>query len=68
MIYDLKRNLNTDGHQFHQYQQSQQSPLILSELKKDHDIWRWKSRSWDKFQAFKRVLIFLIFLIFWQQH
>jgi hypothetical protein len=24
--------LNSDGHQFHQYQQNEQSPLILSEL------------------------------------
>jgi hypothetical protein len=34
------------GNQFHQYQQS---PLILTELNKhknDHDIRRWKSRSW----------------------
>jgi len=33
-------------HQFHQYQQNEQSPLILAELteyKKDHNIWRWKS-------------------------
>jgi len=30
-------------------EQNKQSPLILTELtehKKDHDIWRWKSRSW----------------------
>jgi hypothetical protein len=36
-----KESLNTDGHQFHQYQQNKQSPLILTELtehKKDHDI------------------------------
>ena len=33
--------LNSDGHQFHQYQPNEQSPLILTELtehKKDHDI------------------------------
>jgi hypothetical protein len=39
----------SDGHQFHQYQQSKQSPLILTELtnhKKDNCIWCWKSRSW----------------------
>jgi hypothetical protein len=29
-----KESLNSDDHQFNQYQQ------------KDHDIWRWKSRSW----------------------
>jgi hypothetical protein len=40
----MKRNI--DGHQFHQYQQNEQSPLILTEHKKDHDIWCWKSRSW----------------------
>jgi hypothetical protein len=37
------------GHQFHQYQQSEQPTLILTELtehKKDRDIWHWKSRSW----------------------
>ena len=43
--------LKSDGHKFHQYQQNEQSPLILTELtehkaKKDHDIWRWKSKFW----------------------
>ena len=44
-----KESLNSDSHQFHQYQQNKQSPLILTEVtehKKDHDVWRWKSRSW----------------------
>jgi hypothetical protein len=27
-----KESLNNDGHQFHQYQQNEQSPLILTEL------------------------------------
>jgi hypothetical protein len=27
-----KERLNRDGHQFHQYQQNKQSPLILTEL------------------------------------
>ena len=27
-----KESLNSDGHQFHQYQQNEQSPLILTEL------------------------------------
>jgi hypothetical protein len=27
-----KENLNNDGRQFHQYQQNEQSPLILTEL------------------------------------
>ena len=26
-----KYNLNSDGHQFHQYQQNEQSPLILTD-------------------------------------
>jgi len=37
-----RKVLNSDGHQFHQYQQNKQSPLILTELtehKKYHDIW-----------------------------
>jgi hypothetical protein len=37
-----KENLNSDGHQFNQYQQNKQSPLILTELaehKQDHDMW-----------------------------
>ena len=42
-----KRNLCGDGHQFHKYQQNEQSPLLLSHwIHKDHDIWRWKYRSW----------------------
>ena len=44
-----KESLNSDGHQFHQYQQNEQSTLILSELtehNKDHDIWRWKCMFW----------------------
>jgi len=28
----LKENLYSDGHHFHQYQQSKQSPLILTKL------------------------------------
>ena len=39
-----KEILNSDGHQIHQYQQNQQSLLILAELtehKNDHCIWRW---------------------------
>jgi hypothetical protein len=27
-----KESLSSDGHQFHQYQQNEQSPLILAEL------------------------------------
>jgi len=37
----LKESLNSDGHQFQQYQQSEHSPLILAELtehKTDRDI------------------------------
>ena len=31
----MKRKfINSDGHQFHQYQQNEQSPLILNEHKK----------------------------------
>jgi hypothetical protein len=36
-----KESLNSDGHQFHQYQLNEQSPLVLTELtehKKGHDI------------------------------
>jgi hypothetical protein len=32
-----KQCLNSNGHQFHQYQQNEQSPLNLTEHK-DHDI------------------------------
>ena len=28
----MKKSLNSDSHQFHQYQQTKQSPLILIEL------------------------------------
>jgi len=28
----MKRSLNSDDQQFHQYQQNKQSPLILTEL------------------------------------
>ena len=44
--YIMKRKFK---HQFYQYQQKQQSPLILTELtehKKYYDIWRCKSRCW----------------------
>ena len=27
-----KESLNSDGHQFHQYQQNEQAPLVLTEL------------------------------------
>jgi len=43
----MKRKFKqSDRHQFQQYQQNKQSPLISTELtehKKDHDIWCWKS-------------------------
>ena len=31
-----KESLNSDGHQFNQYQQNKQSPLILTELMTEH--------------------------------
>ena len=46
-----KESLNSDGHQFHQDQQNELSPLTLTQFtehkkkKNDHDIWCWKSRS-----------------------
>ena len=33
-----KENLNSDGHQFHQFQQNDQSPFILIENKKLHNM------------------------------
>jgi hypothetical protein len=46
-----KESLNSDGQQFHQYQQNEQPTLILTELtkrkkKEDNDMWRQKIRSW----------------------
>jgi len=44
-------SLYSDGHQFYQYQQKEQSPLILTELtehKKNNDMWRcrpWLGRN-----------------------
>ena len=37
-INKTKESINSDGHQIHQYQQNEQSPLILTEHKKDKDI------------------------------
>ena len=37
----MKPKFNSDGHQFCQYQQNEQSPFILTDInehKKDHDI------------------------------
>jgi len=45
----MKNSLNSDGQQFHQYQQNKQSPLTFTywkQKKGDNDIWRCKSRSW----------------------
>jgi len=42
----MERNLNRNANSF---QQSEQSPLILTELtqaNKNHDIWRWKYRCY----------------------
>jgi hypothetical protein len=42
-----KESLNSDGHQFHQYQQKEQSSFILNSMntqKKDHDIWQYVDR------------------------
>ena len=44
-----KETLYSKGHQFHQYQQNKQWPLILNELtehRNEHDIRCWKSMSW----------------------
>ena len=38
-----KESLNSDGEQFHQYQQNKLSPV---NTKKDHEIWQYKFRSW----------------------
>jgi len=42
-----KESLNSDGQQFHQYQQNEQSPLTLTHWtqKREHNIWHWKSMS-----------------------
>jgi hypothetical protein len=48
-VVKLKESLNSNGHQYHQYQRSELSPLILTELsaqKEDSDICRWRSRFW----------------------
>ena len=39
MFWLQYENKNSDGRQFHQYQKNEQSPLISTEHKKDHDIW-----------------------------
>ena len=38
-----KESLNSDGQQYHQYQQSKQLPL--TDHRKIHDIWHWKPMS-----------------------
>jgi hypothetical protein len=40
-----KESFNSDGQQFHQYQQNEQSPQLI-EHQYDHYIQRWKSSSW----------------------
>ena len=45
MIYTLWKESLIN--QFHQYQQNEQSPLVLTNwIQNDHDIWHCKSRSW----------------------
>ena len=40
-----KESLNSDGQQFHQYQQNEQSPLLsIHWSHKNHYKWSWKSR------------------------
>jgi hypothetical protein len=54
--YIMKRKLYSDGHQFHQYQQNEQSRLILTQLAKmiltelteQAYFWIWYSCSLDK--------------------
>ena len=46
-----KEILNSDGHQFHRYQQDKQSPLILTthwtlKNRPQQFIWCWKYMSW----------------------
>ena len=45
----MQESLNIDGHQLHQYQEKEHSPLILSDLtehKIEHDTRLWKCRFW----------------------
>jgi len=44
----MKRKLNSDGHQFHQQHEPSPSDEYLNWShwkQKNHDTWRWKSRS-----------------------
>jgi len=44
----MKRKLNSDGHQFHEQHEPSPSDEYLNWShwkQKNHDTWRWKSRS-----------------------
>jgi FtsZ-binding cell division protein ZapB len=47
-IMKRKFQLYSDGQQFHHNQQIKQPPLTSNHLtlKKNHNIWYWKFRSW----------------------
>jgi hypothetical protein len=48
--YFMNRKLNSDGQQFHQYQQNEQSPLSLTHwTQKDHDISHWYNKMFIVF-------------------
>ena len=64
-----KESLNSDGHQFHQYQQNKQSPLILTELTEhkkipQHDLVYLKAVQ--SYNAINRWLIYVISLSRWK--
>ena len=41
------KKVNSNGEQFHQYQQNEQAAVSSSHWTQEkHDIWQWKSRSW----------------------
>jgi hypothetical protein len=44
----MKKSLHSDSKQFHQINKWSITSHLhsLNTKKKDHDIWRWQSRSW----------------------
>ena len=45
-----KQSLNSDGQQFHQYQQTKQSPLVLNKKQPQHIMLKSQVLAWGQTQ------------------
>ena len=58
LCYDNKK-INSDGHQLHQYQQNEQSPLICTELSEHNNDMNYVNANVSHFFKSYKMMIFI---------